>query len=174
MAERANHPDFDAAPAEEQWIGDLPELVEKLRHEAYALKGEWAWRVLPRGALVAMCVPQTFRKQVRFARRLRKGLTDKTAEAWHAEVTAYLEQMGYADWKVVKDVIEPGEPPKLEAIYEEPVPLSGARKAPLVCVRCGGVAEPGSEKYAEIICNRCALQAGSETAAALNRVRAGG
>lgn len=158
MADPKTHPDFDAAPSEQQWTGDLPKLVETLRHEAYQLKGDWAWRMLPRGALVGMCVPPTFHKQLRIARRLRKPLTDKTPEAWRREVAAFLKDLGCEDWKQVKDVIEPGDPPTLEAVYEELTPL-GARR-PLVCERCGEEAEPGSDKYKLTICNRCAVQLG--------------
>jgi hypothetical protein len=160
MTERKPHPDFLAAPERSRWAESLPELFEILRHEAYGLAGEWAWRILPRGALIGICVPPSFQKQLRIARRPRKGLTDKTAKVWHTEVRTFLEHMGCEDWKVLKNVIEPGDPPKLEVIYEEPLPL-GARKA-LQCGRCGGVAEPGSEKYKERICNACALELGRQ------------
>jgi hypothetical protein len=160
MTEQKTHTDFDAASSERQWGGDLPTLAETLKHEAYELKGEWAWRILPRGALVAMCVPPTFRKQLRIARRLRKGLTDKTAQAWHAEVRVFLEQFGFADWKCVKDSIEPGDPVKIEAIYEEPVPLGGSKVHAEKCVRCGEPATKGV--YAEALCTSCAGKAGQE------------
>lgn len=161
MTERTPHPDFLEAPEENRWTGTLPQLAKVLKHEAYQLQGEWAWRILPRGALVAICVPPTFRKQLRIARRLRKGLTGNTAKAWHTEVRNDLEEIGCEDWKAIKDVIEPGDPPKLEVVYEEPLPL-GAKLNQEKCVHCDQPATKGV--YKEAVCLNCARILGTKEA----------
>jgi hypothetical protein len=55
-----------------------------------------------------------------------------------------------------------GTPAKIEALYTERTPLGAT--ATLKCVRCGGEAEPGSEKYREILCNKCAIELGKQEA----------
>jgi hypothetical protein len=173
MTERTPHPDFLAAPEEARWAGTLPALAEKLKHEAYAAKGGWAWRILPGGALVAMCVPPSFRKELRIARRLRKAFSDRSAAAWHLETRTFLEQFGFKGWVCKRDgLVEPtkeGEQQmKIEAVYQEPAPL-GAKTAPAEkCARCEQEFEvhPNDKVYRELLCTKCATALGREEAEA--------
>jgi hypothetical protein len=167
MTDRAPHPDFLAAPDANRWAGTLPQLAEKLKHEAYAAKGEWAWRVLPGGALVAMRVPPTFVKELRIARRLRKPFTEKSAKAWRTELATFVEQLGCTGWKCTSDVLtgDAGEQQKVEAIYQEPAPL-GAKSNTATCAKCGNEFEPRptDKLYREYVCNPCAFKLGSQEA----------
>jgi hypothetical protein len=179
-AERKPHPDFVATPAESQWTGPLPALFETLKHEAYKLQGEEAWRILPGGALVSMRInAETFKKQLRFARRLRKAFNDKGAAAWHTELRVFLEQFGCKTWIGKSDsLIEPtqeGESFKLEAVFEEPNPL-GAKPNVLICHRCKEefAPTPNDRIYEIATCNKCAMQSGVEFTEGKKKERAGG
>lgn len=164
------HPDFAAADAEHQWVGELSKLREVLQHEAYTLKGEWAWRVLPRGALVAMQIDgQTFKKQLRVVRRLRKPFTDKSAKAWATERTTFLRELGCEKWECLQGgLLSPAQahlntPGKIECLYLEKAPL-GASPSTLVCHRCKEDFHPGPNDriYEKATCNTCAMAAGQE------------
>lgn len=183
MTERKTHPDFDAAPEELRWTGRLPELFEALRHQAYELKGEEAWRILPGGAGVGLRIlPETFTKQLRIVRRLRKAFSDKSATAWHTEIRTFLEQFGCKAWICKRDGLiqsdrGPGElpvPDKIETVYEEPGPL-GAQTTQLTCARCFKPFTPGPNDriYATPICNSCAMQSGLEYTDEKRREREG-
>ena len=172
--DRKVHPDFEAAPEDARWAGKLPELFQALRHHAYELKGEEAWRILPGGALVALRIePETFLKQLRIARRLRKAFSDKSAAAWHTEVRTFLEQFGCKQWVCKRDGIIEGDPVKIETVYEEPGPLGAKDTTQLICARCFQPFTPGPNDriYQTPICNPCAMQAGTEFTAAKRRER---
>jgi hypothetical protein len=177
VTNREPHPDFTAAPEDNQWTLPLEHLGTALRHEAYEKKGEWAWRILPGGALVAMRLPPTFRKELRVARRLRRAFTDQSAKAWHTELNVFLEHLGCTGWTCLKDALagvgpEADTQVTVEAIYQEPAPL-GATKAVLLCARCGQQFEPHPDDklYREPICNPCAIKAGEEETAANRAAR---
>jgi len=176
MTERTPHPDFLAAPEEARWASSLPALAETLKHEAYAKQGDWSWRILPGGALVAMRVPPTFQKELRIARRLRKAFTDKSAAAWHVETKTFLEQLGCKGWVCKRDgLIQPtveGQPVKIEAVYQEPAPLGGKANTG-TCTRCGKDFElhPTDGIYKNLLCQRCAIALGQEEAAANKAAR---
>ena len=163
------HPDFLSAGSEHQWTGELAKLREVLQHEAYTLNGEWAWRVLPRGALVAMQVPPNFVKRLRIARRLRKAFSDKSAAAWHVETKTFLDQLGCEDWKVIRDAWATGTTPGLtvEMVYQEPAPLGGKAADVGTCARCGKAFElhPADKVYRELLCQPCAIALGQQEAA---------
>lgn len=174
MSTRPIHPDFEAAPEELRWSGRLPELFETLRHQAYKLKGEEAWRILPGGAGVGLRIlPETFTKQLRIVRRLRKAFSDKSATAWHTEIRTFLEQFGCKAWICKRDGLIEGEPVKIETVYEEPGPL-GAQATMLTCARCFKPFTPGPNDriYATPICNSCAMKFGTEFANEKRRERA--
>ena len=154
-----NHADFDAAPEDRRWVKPLEELRTVLQHEAYALHGEWAWRVLPHGALVAMQVPADFIKRLRIARRA--GLKDEAAlNKWLAEVRTFQKHLEIDRWAITEIVGKPGEPGPIHVILKEPAPL-GARE-PEKCARCGVPAEKGV--FAEALCMKCATELGAEEA----------
>jgi hypothetical protein len=154
-----NHVDFDAAPEERRWTGPLDELSAALRHGAYEAKGEWFWVVLPHGALVAMRVPEDFRKELRIARK--GGLKDEAAlNKWLAEVRTFQKYLGAERWPITNLVGKPGEEGPIFVLLKEPAPLGA--KEPEKCARCGEPAEKGV--WAEALCNRCATQLGAEEA----------
>ena len=170
MTERTNHPDFDAAPDELQWTGTLPKLAEVLKHDAYQAQGEWVQRILPGGALVCMRIrPETFQKELRIARRLRKPFTDKSAKAWATERTTFLRELGCEKWECLQGgLLSPAQahlntPGKIECLYLEKAPL-GASPNTLVCHRCKEDFDPGPKDriYAKPTCNKCAMAAGQE------------
>jgi hypothetical protein len=169
MTERTPHPDFIAAPEEARWAGTLPLLAETLKHEAYAKQGDWSWRILPGGALVAMRVPPTFRKELRVARRLRKAPTDAGEKAWHKELEVFLDQLGCKGWGVIRDAWATGTTPGLtvEMVYQEPAPLGGKAADVGTCARCGKAFElhPADKVYRELLCQPCAIALGQEEAA---------
>ena len=178
------HPDFDGAPEEARWAGRLPELFQTLRHEAYTLQGEEAWRILPHGALVALRIdPERFVKQLRIARRLRKAFSDKSATMWHTEVRTFLDQFGCKQWICKRDGLiqsdrGPGElpvPDKIETVYEEPGPLGATATPQLTCARCFQPFTPGPNDriYQTPICNPCAMQSGLEYTEERRRERGG-
>ena len=165
MTTRELHPDFEGAPEEARWAGPLPKLFEILRHQAYELKGEEAWRILPGGALVALrIVPETFVKQLRIARRLRKAFSDKSAAAWHTEIRTFLDQFGCKQWVCKRDGLIEGSVMKIETVYEEPGALGSTGTTQLICARCFQPFTPGPNDriYETPICNPCAMQSGLE------------
>lgn len=156
----ANHADFDAAPEERRWTKPLEQLAEVLRHGAYELKGEWFWVVLPHGALVAMRVPEDFRKELRIARK--SGLKDEAAlNKWLAEVRTFQKYLSAERWPITNLVGKPGDEGPIYVLLKEPAPL-GAKREEEKCARCGEPAEKGPFK--EALCNRCATQLGAEEA----------
>lgn len=171
MTDKANHPDYELAPEMHRWGRPLAELTEVLRKGAYAAKGDWCWYVMPRGALVAMRVPPTFRKELRIARRLRKAPTEKSSKLWYDEVQVFLRELGLQSWVCTTDVLE-GSPTeegiaaKVEVIYTEPAPLGSKAEK---CAKCGEPAEKGP--YKEPICQDCATKAGREEADTNNQRR---
>lgn len=176
--ERKTHPDFEAAPAERQWTGTLPELFEALKREAYKQKGDEAWRILPGGALVGLSISgETFKKQIRVARRLRKAFSDKSAAAWHTELRVFLDQFGCKLWIGKRDGLIPpakeGDPFKLEAVFEEPSAL-GIQPGMLICHRCKEQFQPSPNDriYETATCNKCAMKGGEEFTEQKRRERA--
>lgn len=160
MTEKKNHPEFDAAPEERRWTKPLNELVEPLRKEAYALKGDgWAWVVLPRGAVVALRILPDFRKQIRI---MRRGM--KKPERFLAEIGTFLEHLGIRSWEATDGALPvinrevDAETYEGVAEYTEPVPFGG--RAPTMCERCGKSPVPAESPYRENICNQCALELG--------------
>lgn len=148
------HPDFLATAPERQFTGKLLQLGITLREEAWRLRGGWAWRILPHGALVAMRVREDyeFRKELRLARR-GPPLTEVTKARWYGEVATFAKHLGCEHWTVTRT------PDQTEAFLVEPVPLGWRTET---CARCGGPADKGP--YKEAICTACAITAGAEQA----------
>ena len=158
-----NHADFDAAPEERRWTKPLEELRTVLQHEAYGLRGEWAWRVLPHGALVSLRVPADFQKQLRIARRA--GLKDEVGlTKWLAEVRTFQKHLDVERWSITEIVGKPGEAGPIHVILREPAPL-GANSDETKCARCGKPThhEP---QFKEDLCTECATILGAEEAQA--------
>ncbi|HEY8536043.1 MAG TPA: hypothetical protein VIL25_06325, partial [Vicinamibacterales bacterium] len=63
------HPDFLAAPERRRWTQPLAGLAATLRAEATRARGEWAWRILRHGAVVAMRLRADFWWEIRISRR---------------------------------------------------------------------------------------------------------
>jgi hypothetical protein len=149
----AEHPDYLAADERHRWGAPLNQLFGALRKEAWALEGQWAWKILPHGALVAVqIVPPSegvtaFSTRLRIARRTLPA-DEKGWKAWAQELAVFLKHLGGqdGDWARLE-----GDPAKAEAIYQ----FQMRGRAVPKCVRCGGEAiDPG--KFKEDLCNRCA------------------
>lgn len=163
------HPDFLAAPPEHQWGGSLAELAQRLRDEAWKLRGREVWYVLPRGAVVGMRINEgSFRKELRITRRLRRPWSDKSQALWETELRVFLENLGCTEWRRTKDAIEKiGDgPATVEAVFIEAAPI-GAKTAMLKCPRCDKDFEPHPDDklYREAICTPCAQRLGAEEVA---------
>jgi hypothetical protein len=157
----AEHADYLAAHEEHRWAKPLAELAEALRHEAYEKKGEWAWRILPGGALVAMRVPPTFQKEIRIARR-DPLKTEESLKKWLDEVRVFQKHLGAERWGFTEIVARPGEPGPIHVILREPAPL-GTKGDETKCARCGKPT-PHQPQFKEDLCNSCALEIGTEEA----------
>lgn len=90
----ATHPLFDRYP-DHQWTGDLPGLFKRLLKEAPDTNGSaFAWRVLPRGAVVGVRIhPQHLRPELKIARSEAPTTPDGWAR-WEHEVGTFLKQFG--------------------------------------------------------------------------------
>lgn len=136
------------------------------------MKGDWAWRILPGGACVAMRVvgdgPNAFRKELRVSRR-EPLASDEAVRKWLKECRVFRGHLGCAvGWHTttlgerdvqVTAVPLVGDPTSWTMLEDAPLGRTKVAAA-LICARCGRVAEPGSEKYKEVLCNSCALEAG--------------
>lgn len=99
------HPDFEAQPSARRWQGALKELVSVLEMQADQLAREeelrprsgeprWAWRVLPRGAFVAV---QRQAKERIYALRLSRSepaTTPSQQKKWNQELDTFLKYWG--------------------------------------------------------------------------------
>lgn len=144
-----NHPDFEAATPERRWKRSLAELAMRLRTEAWGKPGEWAWVVLPRGAMVAMRTLDDQRKELRILRR-EPLQNDVALNKFTGECFVFLGKLGCEDWKVVSI----GKDQKTKAVYLEPH---------VTCARCGREAQETPHKRP--LCNPCAMALGAEEVA---------
>ena len=159
------HADFTDADPENQWTGKLHELAVRLRERAWKAKGEWAWFVLPQGALVAMRLNEKaeFRKELRIARR--EGLRDiEAAKKWMNEVRTFQKHLDCESWTPVEINGNPGGAGPTFIILQEPGPLGSV---PRKCERCGDKLEGKRDPaYKTDICTKCATELGTEETAA--------
>lgn len=162
------HQDFLDAEADHQFAGPLRQLASALRKLSWKLKGEWAWYMLPRGAMVAMRVdPRTFKKQLRIARR---SVARSSLNRWAVEIETFLKELDCADWVQLETHVDAAarggedEPvrAKVWVLYEEPAPLGSPPKP--TCAECGKECEP-SPTFKRHICNQCAVKLGNQEVA---------
>lgn len=154
MSESANHPDFDAAPADERWSRSLGELSTFLRQQAWRRRGEWVRIVLPHGALVAMRVdPAAFRKELCIGRSAAPT-DDKGRAARATEIETFRRYLGCEAWTLTSD-----DGRRVVLVETFTTNEQGEHGGPL-CARCRAPCEKGPFRVP--LCNRCALQAGQE------------
>lgn len=80
------------------WHAGLRPLGPVLRDEAIATPGTWAWRQLPRGAVVSCRVhPEYHALQFRIARATRPGLAER--ERWQQELRVFETYLQLAGWQ---------------------------------------------------------------------------
>ena len=155
------HPDYLAAPEARRWGQSLDELFGVLRAEAWKLKGTWAWRVLPHGALVSVrIVPPSeglaFHTELRLARK--DAPKDSTGwQKWNQEIAVFLKHLGggAGDWQETKNYRDEGK-----ADVRLRFRMRGEEAEPK-CARCGEtpVIQPGL--FREDLCRKCAIAAGN-------------
>jgi len=162
------HADYLAVPKERQWNEPLDKLFPVLRREAWAARGAWCWRVLPRGALVSVRIAppeagkeSAFHLELRLARK--QAPTDAAGwQRWTFELSVFLKTLSgdAGDWQETQRSAD-----KAEATFR--FRLRGERP-PTQCTRCGTrtVAQPGL--FAADLCETCAMELGNEDAARLN------
>lgn len=167
-----DHADFRAADEAVRWTKPLADLGAFLREQAWKARGGWVYRILPGGACVAMRMigegEDAFKRELRISRR-EPLASHEAMKKWAAECKVFRHHLGCeTGWttqllggRAIGDPFQLGD--KTEWVTREDVPLRqpSETKPALKCVRCGGVAEPGSEKYKETLCNKCALEAGT-------------
>lgn len=103
---RTPHPLYLRVSEARRWNGPLSELLPVLRSEAWKLGAhstdtdreadrDWAWRVLPGGAIVGLRVRGDLwmRREIRIARQERPE-GERAAAAWEREVSTFLEHFG--------------------------------------------------------------------------------
>lgn len=158
------HPDFLAVAEEHRWAKPLNELFPALRKQAWTLRGGWAWRVLPHGAMVAVRIrppeegkESAFQLELRIARKTPPA--DEVAwKRWATEVATFLRHLtgDEGDWRPL-----PGTANKAEALFT----FVTRDKPKVLCARCGKreALDPGV--YKEDLCQQCAMELGSEEAA---------
>lgn len=92
--QHAPHPLFEKY-ASRQWTGSLPDLFQRLKKEARETKdGGFAWRVLPRGAVVGMRLVD-LRHELRIARSERTTTPDQERK-FDRECQVFVEHFGMA------------------------------------------------------------------------------
>lgn len=91
------------AKADRVWRGSLYVLGRRLREEAKANPGEWAWRQLPRGALVAFMLSDEGGETLRIARQSVPE-TSKARAGWDREVAVFLRQLQAEGWETTTDI----------------------------------------------------------------------
>lgn len=153
------HPAFAAAPEGNRWTGSLAELFAELKREALQGHGRWCWRVLPRGAVVAMRMTDDFpRRQLRLSRRERPE-GEAALKAWSVEVQTFLRAFGATGWEPAVAESETG----VVALFIETYP-GETRVGRTTCADCR--AEIAYEKAFPINrCATCALKAGQRAKA---------
>ena len=116
-----HHPLYLRAREENRYAGKLPELITRLRREAFNIRGsgpksirdegrpwneaeeracrerdlDFAWVVLPRGAIVGLRIrnDMDMRKELRIARQERPK-DERATQAWQLEVETFLKHFG--------------------------------------------------------------------------------
>lgn len=98
----SNHPHFDAAKPARRWTGSLIDLLVNLRHEAYEIGAganeqmraedkDFAWRILPRGAVVCLRMRADLHGMRRELRICRNEPL-RNPQAFELEVQTFLTQ----------------------------------------------------------------------------------
>ncbi len=174
-----DHADFLAADPAVRWTKPLAELAAFLREQAWKARGGWVYRILPGGACVAMRMidggDDAFKRELRVSRR--EGLeTFDQFKKWVGECRVFRAHLKCeSGWHTVTLAGQPqgnefkaGLPAEWITREETALGRPVVEKPPLICVKCGKPAEPGSETYKEILCNKCALEKGRAEQATLD------
>jgi hypothetical protein len=163
------HPDYLAVPEEKRWGKPLNLLFPALQKEAWTLRGGWAWRVLPHGALVSVrIVPPEEGKESAFHLDLR--IARKTAPAdvegwrkWSGELAVFLKHMagGDTDWQETNRSTD-----KAEATFR--FLMRGEKDKPPEpkCSRCGKTPVIDAGLYKVDLCRECAIELANQEVAA--------
>lgn len=100
-----HHPLYQRVKEEHRYAGKLSELLAYLRPKAFEIGGrtkatdcerdlDFAWVVLPRGAIVGLRIRQDdMRRELRIARTERPK-DEKAVQAWQSEVETFLKHFG--------------------------------------------------------------------------------
>ena len=108
------------------WHAELRDLGATLRDEAIAHPHRWAWRALPRGAVVSCRVhPQYQCLQFRIARPVKPVGAQRGR--WTQELAIFESHLDLAGWSRTEADTETGG---VEALYMSPEPLLPLGTAP--------------------------------------------
>lgn len=105
------------------WTEKLAELGPTLRGEADADPTRWAWRSMPRGAMVALYAgdmpdPVYGRRGAVWRIARKPAPTDeKGRKAWAKEVETFLAHLGIEGWQV-----DSADEPGVSAVFVSPPP----------------------------------------------------
>ncbi len=163
------HPDYLAVPEGRRWAKPLGELFAFLRAEAWKLKGAWAWRVLPHGALVSVRIippdegatAMAFHTELRLARKTAPA--DTTGwQKWNQEIEVFLKHLTSSDgdWQETKNLREQNK-----ADVTLRFRMRGETAEPK-CARCGKTPVIQAGLFREDLCRECAIKAGNADIAA--------
>ena len=90
------HPDFNTAPADKKWRGDLAALRDALAAAAAAAPRWWCWRILESGTCVAMRAhPEVL--EVMLSRRDRATRSAEQA-LWNHDVERCVRELRLDGW----------------------------------------------------------------------------
>lgn len=163
MATRAPHPLYLQVSEAHRWAGPLSELLPALRPRAWKLAArcneqdraadrDWAWVVLPGGAIVGLRIRGELgmRHEVRIARQ-EKPEAERATAAWEREVATFLRHFGIVEL----DGETPADP---EGWWREPPHRNDVAKGiaavRLIQLRAGEI-RPGVAR-----CHDCLLETG--------------
>lgn len=108
------HPDFEQAPAHQQYRANVERLWPDLNVAAKAGGNAWAKCVTPTGLHVALRILDNGARQVAIGRDAR--FTD--ANEWTAEVAAWRRRFGATGWDIEHGETKAGGP---KAIFTESI-----------------------------------------------------
>lgn len=111
----SSHSDYRRMPEARRWGGKLAGLMPVITREARVNGGRWAWRILPRGAVVGVRLRVDGSTVLRIARR-----SAETGAAWERELAVFLRELGCEDWTPEENV-SPAEHHAV-ALFVEPPP----------------------------------------------------
>lgn len=103
------HPDFDAAPIQRQWRGELKNLWPCLNVAAQAASGGWVSVVTLEGIHIALRIRENGQREVVLGRSAAYT-TERERLDWLRDMSAHRREFGATGWKIEHDVTKTGGP----------------------------------------------------------------